>query len=92
MKYSAEGFRKFTEINDRTRYGSGVCDKAAACCMTIKNSIILPTINFTEADEECDIDCVPNASRRAEVRIAANNAYAFGGNNSCVLFSEVCDG
>lgn len=72
--------------------GAASAIEAAACCMTIKNSIILPTINFTEADEECDIDCVPNASRRAEVRIAANNAYAFGGNNSCVLFSEVCDG
>jgi 3-oxoacyl-[acyl-carrier-protein] synthase II len=71
--------------------GAASAIEAAACCMTIKTGIVLPTINFREADEECDIDCVPNEARKVNVRIAANNAYAFGGNNSCVLFSEVCD-
>ncbi len=62
--------------------------EAAACCMAIKEDIIPPTINYQTPDPDCDIDCVPNEARRTKVNIALNNAYAFGGNNSCVVFKK----
>ncbi len=69
--------------------GAASAIEAAVCCMAIENSVVPPTINFNEADDECPIDCVPNTARRMKVRTAANNAYAFGGSNTCVLFREV---
>ena len=69
--------------------GAASAIEAAVCCMAINSSVIPPTINFTEPDEKCAIDCIPNTARRTKVRIAANNAYAFGGSDTCVLFKEV---
>jgi 3-oxoacyl-[acyl-carrier-protein] synthase II len=34
---------------------------------------------------------VPNEARRAKVNIALNNAYAFGGNNACVIFKKYAE-
>jgi 3-oxoacyl-(acyl-carrier-protein) synthase len=50
---------------------------------------IPPTANFENPDPECDVDCVPNQGREMKVRVAMNNAYAFGGNNASVIFREV---
>lgn len=61
---------------------------AAACCMSIRNNTILPTINFETPDPECDVDCVPNQPREAELNIVLNNAYAFGGSNSCLVLKR----
>lgn len=62
--------------------------EAATCCMAVKEDIVPPTINYQTPDPECDIDCVPNEARKAKVNIALNNAYAFGGNNACVVFKK----
>ncbi|MGE5606037.1 MAG: beta-ketoacyl-[acyl-carrier-protein] synthase family protein [Bacteroidota bacterium] len=61
---------------------------AAACCMSFRNNTILPTINFETPDPECDVDCVPNQPREAELNIVLNNAYAFGGSNSCLVLKR----
>lgn len=72
--------------------GAASAIEAAACCLTIRDGLIAPTINYENPDPECDVDCVPNVARKKNVNIAANNAYAFGGNNSCVLFKKVDGG
>ncbi len=72
--------------------GAASSIEAAACCLTIRDNIIAPTINYANPDPECDIDCVANKARKKKVNIAANNAYAFGGNNSCVLFKKIDGG
>ncbi|MBR0366082.1 MAG: beta-ketoacyl-[Clostridia bacterium] len=69
--------------------GAASAIEAAVCCLAIKTGVIPPTINFREPEAEHDIDCVPNTARRVNVRIAMNNASAFGGANSCVIFREV---
>jgi len=69
--------------------GAASAIEAAACCLAIKNGIIPPTMNYETPDPECDIDCVPNKARKAKVKVALNNGFAFGGNNASVAFKEV---
>lgn len=68
--------------------GAASALEAVACCLTVKEDIIPPTINFETPDPACDIDCVPNKSRIKRVNVALNNAFAFGGNNSCLVVQK----
>jgi len=68
--------------------GAASAIEAATCVLSVKNDIIPPTINYETPDPECDIDCVPNVSRKTKVDIALNSASAFGGNNACVVFKK----
>jgi 3-oxoacyl-[acyl-carrier-protein] synthase II len=68
--------------------GAASAIEAIACCLTVKEDIIPPTINFETPDPQCDIDCVPNKARVKRVDIALNNGFAFGGNNSCLVVKK----
>ncbi|MEI8198148.1 MAG: beta-ketoacyl-ACP synthase II [Phycisphaerae bacterium] len=59
-----------------------------ACIMAIKHSIVPPTINVENQDPECDLDCVPNIAREADVKVAISNSFGFGGHNASVLISR----
>ncbi|MBO19933.1 MAG: beta-ketoacyl-[acyl-carrier-protein] synthase II [Chloroflexi bacterium] len=61
---------------------------AAACVKTITEGMIHPTVNQEEADPACDLDYVPNEARTADVRVVLSNAFGFGGQNSCLVFSK----
>jgi 3-oxoacyl-(acyl-carrier-protein) synthase len=52
----------------------------------IREGRVPPTIHYQEPDPECEVDCVPNQSRKLDVRYAINNSFAFGGNNCTVVF------
>jgi 3-oxoacyl-[acyl-carrier-protein] synthase II len=62
--------------------------EAAACCLAVKNDVVPPTINYETPDPECDVDCVPNKSRKEIVNVALNNGFAFGGNNCCLVLKK----
>jgi 3-oxoacyl-[acyl-carrier-protein] synthase II len=68
--------------------GAGVLG-AIACVMSITNGRVPPTIGYKTPDPECDLDYVPNKSREASVKVALNNAFAFGGNNTCVAIGKL---
>lgn len=69
--------------------GAASAIEAAVCALAVSTGWVPPTMHFEEADPECPLDCVPNAARQVAVRLAMNNAYAFGGTNASVLFREV---
>jgi len=59
-----------------------------ACCMAIEQGIVPPTINFETPDPECDLDYVPNKSRRQPVFVALSNSFGFGGHNATVILKK----
>jgi 3-oxoacyl-[acyl-carrier-protein] synthase II len=67
--------------------GAASAIEAAVCALAIAHQQIPPTMNLRDQDPECDLDYVPNVARKRAVRVAMNNAYAFGGNNSSVVFT-----
>jgi 3-oxoacyl-[acyl-carrier-protein] synthase II len=59
---------------------------AIATALAISDGFLPPTINFRNLDPDLgEIDPVPNESRPAEVRVAQNNGFGFGGNNAIVV-------
>ena len=56
--------------------------------LTIKNSLIPPTINYDEPDPECNLDYVPNVARKKDVRIVMSNSFGFGGTNATLIFKS----
>lgn len=65
---------------------------AIGCALAITYGFIPPTINFTEPDPECGVDCVPNRARAATLNLVQNNGFAFGGNNAITIFGRApCD-
>jgi 3-oxoacyl-[acyl-carrier-protein] synthase II len=65
--------------------GAASAIEAVACVLAIRHGEVPPTINLETPDPECDLDYVPNTARACEVRVAMNNAYAFGGNNASLV-------
>jgi 3-oxoacyl-[acyl-carrier-protein] synthase II len=62
---------------------------AIACTLAISEGFLPPTMGWATADPElAGIDPVPNAARPAVVRVAQNDAFAFGGNNSITILGS----
>jgi 3-oxoacyl-[acyl-carrier-protein] synthase II len=62
--------------------------EAISTVLTIKDSLIPPTINYETPDPECDLDYVPNVARRTEVSVALSNSFGFGGANASLIFKK----
>jgi 3-oxoacyl-[acyl-carrier-protein] synthase II len=69
--------------------GAASALESVACALAVHRGMLPPTANFEAADDGCKLDFVPNVARERRVRLAMNNAYAFGGNNASVLLREV---
>jgi len=50
--------------------------------LAIHEGKVPPTINYETPDPECDLDCVPNEMREAEIDVALTNSFGFGGHNA----------
>jgi 3-oxoacyl-[acyl-carrier-protein] synthase II len=63
---------------------------AMTCLLAIRDGVVPPTINLQTPDPDCDLDYVPLHARPTEVRVAAANAFGFGGQN-CVIVMRAVD-
>jgi len=62
--------------------------EAGITALALRDQVLPPTINHDNPDPECDLDCVPNQARKAEVRYAISNSFGFGGTNGALLFKR----
>jgi beta-ketoacyl-acyl-carrier-protein synthase II len=60
--------------------------ESIVCVQAIRTHQIPPTIHLNTPDPACDLDYVPNQSRQADVEVALNNAFGFGGHNAVLAF------
>jgi 3-oxoacyl-[acyl-carrier-protein] synthase II len=60
-----------------------------ATALSIKHSVVHPTINYHTPDPACDLDYVPNAAREMRVRKALSNSFGFGGHNCSLVVGAV---
>ncbi len=62
------------------------------CVLSVHNDIVPPTINFTEGDEDPEIDyklnLTFNKAQKREVRAALSNTFGFGGHNACIIVKK----
>ncbi len=61
--------------------GASSALELVATVLSVYTNLVPPTANFTEPDESCDLDYVPNQARERQVDVAISNSFAFGGLN-----------
>ena len=62
--------------------------EAGITALALRDQVMPPTINLENPDPDCDLDYVPNQSRKAEVEYALSNSFGFGGTNAALLFKR----
>jgi 3-oxoacyl-[acyl-carrier-protein] synthase II len=70
--------------------GAGAVE-AVASIKTILENEIHPTINLHNPDPECDLDYVPNVSRKQQVDTVMSNSFGFGGQNACLILRRFAE-
>ena len=64
--------------------GAAGAIEAIFTALSIRDQVCPPTINYETPDPDCDLDYVPNQSRKHTINVALSNSFGFGGTN-CVL-------
>ena len=60
-------------------------------CLTLRDDIIPPTINYEYPDPKCDLDYVPNTARRNRVDNILMNSHSVGGSHSVIIIGRYRD-
>ena len=69
--------------------GAAGAIEAVVCLMAMRDGVLPPTINYTTADENCDLDYITEGARKADVNITMSNSFGFGGTNGVVIFKKI---
>ena len=69
--------------------GAAGAIEAIFCLLAMRDSIIPPTINLNDPDNEFDLDLTPNKSKTKEVNFAMSNSFGFGGTNVSLIFKKL---
>lgn len=59
------------------------------CILAIRDGIAPPTINYQYPDPDCDLDYVPNQSRKVKINVAISNSLGFGGHNAVLIIKKL---
>ena len=77
-----------TKGNTGHLLGAAGAVEAIICTKALEEQIVPPTINYKEKDEECDLDIVPNESRKTKLNIVMSNSLGFGGHNGSIILKR----
>lgn len=69
--------------------GAAGAIEAVISILSMKHSILPPTINQTTKDSECDLDYIPNVARDAKATCVMSNSFGFGGTNGVLVFKKI---
>ncbi|PSQ73439.1 MAG: beta-ketoacyl-[acyl-carrier-protein] synthase II [Bacteroidetes bacterium QH_9_64_21] len=62
--------------------GAAGAIEAIATIQALRHDVVPPTINFEEADPDCDLHYTFNEAEERPVNVALSNAFGFGGHNT----------
>ncbi len=69
--------------------GAAGAVEAVATVGALERGVLPPTLNYSEPDPECDVDCVPDGPREAPgLDLALSNSFGFGGQNACLALAR----
>jgi 3-oxoacyl-[acyl-carrier-protein] synthase II len=68
--------------------GAAGAIEAVVSVLAIRDRFIPPTIHHEEPDPRCDLDYVPGTARPADPDVVLSNSFAFGGNNTALVFGH----
>ncbi len=70
--------------------GAAGAIESIACILSLKNSIIPPTINLDNLDPELDdrINYTANQAERKHITYALCNTFGFGGHNASIIYKK----
>jgi len=87
-----ERAKKIPVSSNKSMLGHTIAATGALECILslkgINSSTILPTINQESKDPKCNLDYVPNESRKKEHHTVLSNSFGFGGQNACLCISR----
>ncbi len=70
--------------------GAAGAVEAIFTVLSLRDSIVPPTINLTEVDPECQgWDFVPGKARKMDIHYALSNSFGFGGTNATLVFKRL---
>jgi 3-oxoacyl-[acyl-carrier-protein] synthase II len=74
-------------MHGHTLGASGALEGIVAL-LAITEGFIPPTIHCETPDPECDLDYVTAGARAAALDVVLSNSFAFGGNNTAVVYGR----
>ena len=61
------------------------------CVKELEEGYIHPTVGFLEAEEEMDLNYVPDTEIRESFDYALSNSFGFGGHNASILIKKYAE-
>jgi 3-oxoacyl-[acyl-carrier-protein] synthase II len=76
-----------SSIKSLIGHPQGACGAAgvAAILLAMRDAVVPGTANLEVSDPECDLDYIPETSRKIEIEYALANCIAFGSKNSALV-------
>ncbi|HYN96101.1 MAG TPA: beta-ketoacyl-ACP synthase II [Pilimelia sp.] len=62
--------------------------ESIATVLSIRDSVVPPTINLDDPDDNLDLDVAAHKARQLDIPAALNNSFGFGGHNVALVFTR----
>jgi len=83
---------KIPVVGNKGAFGHSIAGSGAleliGCVLSLQDQVVPPTINYKEADPECDLDYVTEGKRSVKLNNIMSNSFAFGGSNAVLIVSK----